>query len=218
VHIDPDDLFMKTTVERYFPNLTALQKERFSLLENLYIEWNARINVISRKDMDQLMIHHVLHSLGIAKVINFKPGTAIMDAGTGGGFPGIPLAILFPEVHFTLVDSIGKKIKVVGNIAQSVGLNNITPLNARFETVRGAFDFVTGRAVTNLPQFFTWTRKKIKKTGFNDLTNGILYLTGGETELAEKKTDFRYTFYPLSEYFEDPWFSTKKLIHLYNCL
>ncbi|MCK9423885.1 MAG: 16S rRNA (guanine(527)-N(7))-methyltransferase RsmG [Bacteroidales bacterium] len=207
---------MTTLICKYFPELSALQRQRFGLLENLYREWNTKINVISRKDIDHLVLHHVLHSLGIARIISFKSGTTIMDAGTGGGFPGIPLAILFPEVHFTLVDSIGKKIKVVEDITRRLGLSNVSALNTRVETVQETFDFVTGRAVTNIPQFLSLARKRIRKTGFNDLPNGILYLTGGEMEPKLTSLQSHIITYELSIYFEEPWFLTKKLVHLYN--
>lgn len=207
---------MNILICKYFPELSGLQIQRFDLLENLYREWNSKINVISRKDIDHLVLHHVLHSLGIAMIISFKPGTTIMDAGTGGGFPGIPLAILFPKVQFTLVDSIGKKIKVVDDIARTLGLSNVSVLNTRFETVTGTFDFVTGRAVTNVPQFLLLARKRIRKTGFNDLPNGILYLTGGEIETNLTPLQSYVITYDLSAYFAEPWFSTKKLVHLYN--
>jgi len=207
---------MTTTLQKYFPYLTSIQQQQFELLEKLYAEWNEKINVVSRKDISHLTLHHILHSLSIAKYIQFKPQTNIMDAGTGGGFPGIPLAILFPETRFVLVDSIGKKIKVVENIAQSLQLSNIAPLNTRFETLTGPFDFITGRAVTNLPQFIRLVKKQIKSTGFNDLPNGILYLTGGETNPATAHLRATTHTFPLSSIFDDPWFSTKKLLHLYN--
>jgi len=202
----------------YFPNLSALQLDQFDLMERLYREWNGRINVISRKDTDQLAMHHILHSLAIAKVIAFKPGTSVMDAGTGGGFPGIPLAVIFPEVHFTLVDSIGKKIRVIEAIANELELANITTLNARFETVRDSFDFVTGRAVSSLPLFFSMVRKCVKSQGFNDIPNGILYLTGGEPEQEISRIKAKSTIWPLSAFFTEDYFTTKKLVHLHNFL
>ena len=207
---------MKKVIEKYFPDLTLQQADQFAMMEGLYREWNARINVISRKDVDKLAIHHVLHSLSIAKVINFEPGTTIMDAGTGGGFPGIPLAVLFPEVQFTLVDSIGKKIKVVEAISQSLGLRNVTTLNTRFESVKETFDFITGRAVSDLPRFYSMVRKAIKKEGMNKIQNGILYLTGGDLDhdMASFKT--KTTIYRLADYFDEDFFTTKRLVHLYN--
>ena len=174
------------------------------------------INVISRRDIDQVGVHHILHSLSIAKVTAFKPGTAIMDAGTGGGFPGIPLAVMFPDVQFTLVDSIGKKIRVVEAIAASLGLQNVTTINARFESVRQKFDFITGRAVTNLPLFLSMVSPCLKKQGFNELRNGILYLTGGEVEPGLEKVRTMVSVYNLQDYFSEAYFTTKKLVHLYN--
>jgi len=165
---------------RYFPNLSAQQVHQFELLGKLYPEWNAKINVISRKDIENLYERHVLHSLGIARVINFKPGTKILDAGTGGGFPGIPLAILFPEVHFHLVDSTAKKLAVVKAIAGETGLNNITTEHSRLEDHRGLYDFVVSRAVASLEEMVQWVWKNVKKDGVNDIENGILYLKGGE--------------------------------------
>jgi len=200
----------------YFPHLTLIQNERFEQMVSLYREWNAMINVISRKDIDQIEIHHILHSLAIAKITGFKTGTTIMDAGTGGGFPGIPLAVMFPDVQFTLVDSIGKKIKVVKSIAGSLGLDNVHILNARFESVQQKFDFVTGRAVSNLPLFMAMAGSCVKKQGFNELSNGILYLTGGEIDAGMKKIKSHSTTYDLSDHFTEPYFTTKKLVHLYN--
>ncbi len=200
----------------YFPQLTLLQRDRFEQMKKLYREWNARINVISRKDIDQIGIHHVLHSLAIADIIKFKPGTTIMDAGTGGGFPGIPLAVMFPDVQFTLVDSIGKKIMVVETIVKSLGLLNVITLNARFESVKQKFDFITGRAVSNLPLFLSMVSQCVKKKEINELSNGILYLTGGEIEPDIKKIPALSTTYNLSDHFNESYFTTKKLVHLYN--
>ena len=201
---------------KYFPNLSRVQLERFALMETLYREWNLKVNVISRKDIDQLATHHILHSLAIAKVIAFQPGTHILDAGTGGGFPGIPLAVMFPEVHFTLADSIGKKIKVIDAIAGELELDNVTTLNARFETVNGSFDFVTGRAISRLPVFFSMVKKCVKKNEFNDIPNGILYLTGGE--IGEELTSIkaRSDTWQISSFFTEEYFTTKKLVHLFN--
>ncbi len=209
---------MMTLPLTHFPGLTLLQAERFEQLGALYRTWNAMINVISRKDIDRLEIHHILHSLAIAKVTGFKAGSTIMDAGTGGGFPGIPLAIMFPQTHFTLVDSIGKKIRVINEISAELKLDNVTTLNARFETVHQPFDFITGRAVSNLPLFCSMVRKCIKPQGFNELKNGILYLTGGEVspELAQIKSKSR--IWNLSDFFTDGYFETKKLVHLHNFL
>jgi 16S rRNA (guanine527-N7)-methyltransferase len=200
----------------YFPELSQEQLDRFDQMECLYREWNAMINVISRKDIGQIGTHHILHSLSIAKIIRFKPGTTIMDAGTGGGFPGIPLAVMFPDVQFTLVDSIGKKIKVVEAIAKSLELRNVIPINARFESVKQKFDFITGRAVASLPVFLSQVRAGVKKEGFNNLPNGLLYLTGGEIEPDLQQIKARSTIYNLPDNFREAYFITKKLVHLYN--
>ena len=198
---------------KYFPNLTDVQKEQFAKLEALYIEWNAKINVISRKDIDELYTRHVLHSLGIAKVMDFKPGADVMDVGTGGGFPGMPLAILFPETNFYLIDVIAKKIKVVQEVANGLGLKNVKAEQKRAETVNRDFDFVVSRAVTNMPDFVKWVRGKIKKEQNHDLPNGILYLKGGD--LTEELQVFqKVTLYNLSDYFEGEFFETKKVVHL----
>ncbi|MEI6455345.1 MAG: 16S rRNA (guanine(527)-N(7))-methyltransferase RsmG [bacterium] len=206
---------MENLISKYF-TLTADQAERFRALGKLYTEWNSRINIISRKDIDHLYLHHILHSLSIAKVIRFKPATEIMDAGTGGGFPGIPLAILFPECQFTLIDSTAKKIKVVEAIAAEIGLENITPVWSRTENIASRFDFVTGRAVSDLDQFISLVRKNIRKEGFNILPNGILYLKGGVTNSEVRLIGQKGTVYALSEFFEEPYFDTKSLIHLHN--
>ncbi len=186
------------------------------MMEDLYREWNSMINVVSRKDIGELATHHILHSLVIAKVISFKPGTSVLDAGTGGGFPGIPLAVMFPEVRFTLVDSIGKKIKVIDAIATALKLDNVTTLNTRFETVPGSFDFVTGRAVSRLPLFFSMVKKKVKDQGFNTLSNGILYLTGGETDQDLTQINASATTWPLAAFYNEEFFTSKKLVHLHN--
>lgn len=198
---------------KHFPNLTEVQIAQFAKLEELYKEWNAKINVISRKDIDELYTRHVLHSLGIAKVMEFKPGADVMDVGTGGGFPGIPLAILFPETNFYLIDVIAKKIKVVQGVAEGLGLKNVRAEQKRAETVKKDFDFIVSRAVTNMPDFVVWVRGKIKKEQNHDLPNGILYLKGGD--LTEELAVFqRVTLYNLSDYFEDEFFETKKVVHL----
>lgn len=198
----------------YFPELTETQKEKFALLEGLYREWNEKINVISRKDMDFFGIHHVLHSLAIAKVIRFKAGTRVMDVGTGGGFPGIPLAILFPEVKFYLVDSIGKKIKVVQGVAESLGLTNVRTEQTRVEQTAGSQDFIVSRAVTAFPAFVGVTRNKIRKGGVNDLPNGILYLKGGDFEEEIKAYAGRVKVFSIPEFFKEDFFETKKVIYL----
>lgn len=185
-------------------------------METLYGEWNAMINVISRKDIGQFAVHHLLHSLSIAKFASFVPGTRIMDAGTGGGFPGIPLAVMFPEVHFTLVDSIAKKIKVIDAIAGELKLDNVSTQNARFESLSGSFDFVTGRAVSRLPVFVSMVKKCIRPKGFNKLANGVLYLTGGEVDQDLSEIGARSETWNLAEYFSETYFLTKKLIHLHH--
>ncbi|HPR32288.1 MAG TPA: 16S rRNA (guanine(527)-N(7))-methyltransferase RsmG [Prolixibacteraceae bacterium] len=201
-------------IDTYFPELSPVQRERFSKLGALYTEWNARINVISRQDIDELYTRHVLHSLAIAKFIRFTPGSSLVDVGCGGGFPGIPLAIQFPEVHFTLVDSIGKKIRVVNEIASALELTNTTALQERAEKLGQTFDFVLSRAVTEFPRFVALTRKLVSKQQRNALPNGILYLKGGDfdNELAP----FRKTaqVQRISDYFDEPFFETKKIIYL----
>ena len=182
-------------------------------LEQLYNQWNARINVISRKDMQRLYTHHVLHSLGIAKVQQFKENSAVLDVGTGGGFPGIPLAILFPETSFYLVDAIGKKIKVVDAVVASLGLKNVRTAHSRAEHIQEKFDFIVSRAVTRMPDFVKWVHKNTKKKSDHELKNGILYLKGGD--LTEELKDFpKATTYPLAAYFKEDFFKTKKVVHL----
>jgi 16S rRNA (guanine527-N7)-methyltransferase len=198
---------------RYFPDLTPLQIEQFQALEPLYKDWNAKINVISRKDIDELYLRHVLHSLGIAKVQPFASGTRVMDVGTGGGFPGIPLAIMFPETQFYLIDVIQKKIKVVQAVADALGLKNLKADQLRAENAKGEYDFIVSRAVTNMPDFVSWIKDKIKKQNKHELKNGILYLKGGD--LTEELADFpKATQYDLSNYFQEEFFETKKVVHL----
>lgn len=200
---------------RYFPNLTELQKQQFSQLPSLYAEWNDKINVVSRKDIENLMERHVIHSLGIAKVQSFKAGTEILDVGTGGGFPGIPLAILFPECNFILVDSIGKKIKVVNEVALALELTNVKGEHLRAEQVKGDFHFVVSRAVTRLGNFYPWVKDKFKKQSNHQHKNGILYLKGGDLsdELKESKLK-RIKSYALSDYFQEEFFETKQVIYV----
>lgn len=202
------------TILRYFPHLTPIQRDQFSRLGSLYGEWNSQINVISRKDIDALYERHVLHSLAIARIITFRPGTSVLDVGTGGGFPGIPLAILFPDVRFHLVDSIGKKIMVCTEIAAALGLSNVTTTTARVETLPSKYDFVVSRAVTILPEFYKWVHKKISRDQRNSLPNGILYLKGGD--LAEEIAALQQpvVIYPLQEIFTEPFFETKKLVYI----
>lgn len=199
---------------QYFPQLTASQQNQYSKLQDLYREWNEKINVISRKDIDNLYVNHVLHSLGIAKVISFNPGSVILDVGTGGGFPGIPLAIFFPETKFHLVDSIGKKITVVNNVAQALGLKNVRAEQTRAEQLKSEYDFIISRAVTRLKEFYGWVHKRAKKKSDHDLFNGILYLKGGdlEEELAELRKP--YQIFELANYFKEDFFETKKIVYV----
>jgi 16S rRNA (guanine527-N7)-methyltransferase len=197
----------------HFPNLTTEQLKQFEQLEALYTDWNAKINVISRKDIDELYTRHVLHSLAIAKVLEFKPGTQVMDVGTGGGFPGIPLAILFPEVDFYLIDVIAKKIKVVNEVANALGLKNVKAEQKRANIVPQKFDFIVSRAVTNMPDFVSWIENKIKSKNKHELANGILYLKGGD--LTEELQDYpKVVQFAIPNFFSDPFFETKKVVHL----
>lgn len=202
-------------VRKYFPQLTNRQKYLFIRLQPLYNEWNSKINVISRKDIDHLYERHILHSLAIAKIVRFKSNTHILDVGTGGGFPGIPLAIMFPDIQFHLVDSIGKKIKVVHAVVENLGLENVTYEQARAEQLTGKYDFIVSRAVVTLPVFYKWVSNLISKTNRNEIPNGILYLKGGDfiEELKQMNTLFR--IYSLSDYFGEEFFKTKKIIHLF---
>ncbi|GHC56286.1 16S rRNA (guanine(527)-N(7))-methyltransferase RsmG [Ulvibacter litoralis] len=197
----------------YFPHLSDTQKDQFTQLAELYKDWNLKINVVSRKDIDELYLRHVLHSLGIAKVQSFLPGSRVLDVGTGGGFPGIPLAILFPETQFHLVDSIGKKIKVVEEVSTGLGLQNIKVTNARVETVTDQYDFIVSRAVAQMETFVHWVKGRIAKESKHELKNGILYLKGGDLseELAKYKTA---KIYPLADYFKEDFYETKSVVHL----
>lgn len=196
-----------------FPDLTDAQITQFEQLYDLYQDWNAKINVISRKDIDELYTKHVLHSLGIAKIMQFKPNTSVMDVGTGGGFPAIPLAILFPETKFYAIDVIAKKIKVVNEVATALQLQNIKAEQKRAELVTDKFDFIVSRAVTNMPDFVTWVKGKTKKQSVHELKNGILYLKGGD--LTDELKDFpKATLYNLNDFFTDEFFETKKVVHL----
>ena len=202
-------------IDKYFPDITTKQKKLFDKLPALYKEWNAQINLISRKDMDFFIERHLLHSLAIAKVINFKNGTEILDVGTGGGFPGIPLAIMFPQCEFYLIDSIGKKVKVVNDIIERLGLKNVKAEQIRVENLNQSFDFIVSRAVTALPKFIVLTRNKVKKKkGFNKFPNGILYLKGGDFKEELNDTNKKPRIFPISEYYEEEFFKTKFVIHL----
>ncbi|MDG1774630.1 MAG: 16S rRNA (guanine(527)-N(7))-methyltransferase RsmG [Flavobacteriaceae bacterium] len=197
----------------YFPNLTQQQQDQFIALEALYQDWNLKINVVSRKDIEELYLRHVLHSLAIAKFISFNPGAHILDVGTGGGFPGIPLAILFPETHFTLVDAIGKKIKVVEEVVAGLGLENVIAKHQRVEEDKQQYDFVVSRAVAAMPTFMRWIKGRIKKVSEHPIKNGVLYLKGGD--LSEELQDYRTVqIYSLMDYYKEDFFETKKLVYL----
>lgn len=207
VHMQADIIF------KYFPNLSEIQKEQFLSLEGLYKDWNKKINVVSRKDIEELYLRHVLHSLGIAKIQPFINGASVLDVGTGGGFPGIPLAILYPEANFTLVDAIGKKIKVVEEVVAGLELKNITTYHRRVEEVHDHFDFIVSRAVAAMPTFVRWVQGRIKKKSLHELKNGILYLKGGD--LSEELKDYRNVqVFEMSEFFEEDFFKTKKVVYL----
>lgn len=201
-------------IQKYFPELTDTQKEQFMALYDLYTDWNSKINVISRKDITNLYEHHVLHSLGIAKVINFRPGTEIMDLGTGGGFPGIPLAIMFPDTHFHLVDSIGKKVKVATEIASAIGLKNVTTRHCRAEEEKQLFDFVVSRAVMPLTDLLKIIRKNIRKEQNNALPNGLICLKGGELQNEVLPVKHQTVMCDLKDYFEEEFFETKKVVYV----
>lgn len=199
---------------KYFPDLTQEQQKQFDALYDLYKDWNEKINVISRKDIDNLYTNHILHSLGIAKVMAFKPGASVLDVGTGGGFPGIPLAILFPETNFHLVDSINKKITVVNEVAKGAAIKNVNGEWSRAEQIKGEYDFIVSRAVTRIKEFYSWINQKVKEESVHDLDNGILYLKGGDLdeELGELKRP--YSLYNLSDYFKEEFFETKKVVYV----
>jgi 16S rRNA (guanine527-N7)-methyltransferase len=199
---------------RYFPFLTGLQKDKLFQLKLIYEDWNSKINVISRKDMDNFFVHHVLHSLAIAKIISFRPGTTILDAGTGGGFPGIPLAILFPDSEFTLLDSIEKKIKVVKAVSEELDLINVKPVRKRIEEERGKFEFIISRAVTAFPEFVSLTRKNIDKAGKNSIDNGIIYLKGGDLSDELSKFEGKVIIRNIKDFFTEPFFETKVIVYL----
>lgn len=201
-------------IQKYFSDFTPEQKEQFKKLKELYIEWNAQINVISRKDMDNFYERHVLHALAIVAVMEFKPGAKVLDVGTGGGFPGIPLAIFYPEVQFTLVDSIGKKIKVVQEVADALGLKNVTAIHGRAEKVKGKFDFVVSRAVTRMNRFVPWVRNKISDKQIHAFPNGILYLKGGDLEEEMKEAKVDYEIFPIKEFFQEEFYDTKAVVYV----
>lgn len=202
-------------IQKYFSEADTATIEKFRQLKPLYEEWNSKINVISRKDMDNFFTNHVLHSLAIARIIQFKPGTHILDVGTGGGFPGIPLAILFPHCRFWLVDSIEKKIRVVNEVATALELTNVEAIRERAENVPGKFDFIVSRAVTALPRFMGWIHNKIEPGGFNTLPNGVIYLKGGDFSDELKEIKKKHKIYSVSDFYDEPFFETKKIVHIY---
>ncbi len=200
-------------IRTYFPDLTEEQENQFKKIAELYKDWNQKINVVSRKDIDEIYLRHVLHSLAISKFISFKPGSKIIDVGTGGGFPGIPLAVLFPEVEFTLVDSIGKKIKVVNEVVEGLELKNVTSINDRVENVKGHYDFIISRAVAAMPTFVHWVKGKIAKNSLHSIKNGIIYLKGGD--LTDELQPYRNVkIIPITDYFKEDFFQTKKIVYL----
>jgi len=198
----------------YFPRVNELQRKQFEELQSIYSYWNEKINVISRKDIDNLYVNHVLHSLGIAKVLEFRKSADILDVGTGGGFPGIPLAILFPETHFHLVDSIGKKITVVKNVVDALQLKNVSAEQIRAEEIKESYDFIISRAVTRLKEFYRWIHKKTKGTSSHALQNGILYLKGGDLDEELAELHKAYTIFHLKDFFQEDFFETKKVVYV----
>ncbi|MBE6213728.1 MAG: 16S rRNA (guanine(527)-N(7))-methyltransferase RsmG [Rikenellaceae bacterium] len=200
-------------IEKYFPDLTPQQKEQFRALYDLYADWNAKINVVSRKDFDQLYLRHILHSLAIAKVCRFEAGARVLDVGCGGGFPSVPLAIMFPDTHFVSADSIGKKITVVKGVCEGAGIKNIDARNTRVEQIPERFDYVVSRAVTEMPTFVKWIWNKIDRGQKGSLPNGILYLKGGDLTEELAATKIQWTEYPISEFFDEEFFETKKVVY-----
>lgn len=201
-------------IQHYFPALSSTQVVQFERMGQAYQEWNEKINVISRKDIENIYVNHVLHSLGIAKVISFEPGAEVLDVGTGGGFPGVPLAVLFPETRFHLVDSIGKKITVVTEVSKALGLKNVKAEQVRAEQLKGKYDFIVSRAVTRMKEFYGWINTKVKKESIHGLDNGILYLKGGELDEEMNELKRPYSVYNLPDYFKEEFFETKKVIYV----
>ena len=208
---------MPEIISRYFPSLSSIQKDRISMLHTLYTKWNSMINIISRKDIDNFYIRHVLHSLSIAKIISFKPGTRILDVGSGGGLPGIPLAIMFPESEFTLLDSVGKKTRVISAITNELNLENVQTVNKRVEDEKAEYDFITGRAVTQFIKFVNLTKKNISGKSTNNLNNGIIYLKGGEMGKELYPYRDKITVWNIKDFFHEPFFETKRIIYLPLC-
>lgn len=204
---------MISIIEKYFPDLTPQQKEQFRALYDLYADWNSKINVVSRKDFDQLYLRHILHSLAIAKVCRFEAGARVLDVGCGGGFPSVPLAIMFPGTHFVSADSIGKKITVVKGVCEGAGIKNIDARNTRVEQIPERFDYVVSRAVTEMPTFVKWIWNKIDRGQKGSLPNGILYLKGGDLTEELAATKIQWTEYPISEFFDEEFFETKKVVY-----
>jgi len=201
-------------LSEYFPSLSDQQRDQFNQLSGLYQEWNDKINVISRKDIENIYVNHVLHSLGIAKVLSFQPHADVLDVGTGGGFPGIPLAILFPQTRFHLVDSIGKKITVVSEVSKALGLKNVKAEQIRAEQLKGKYDFIVSRAVTRMKEFYGWVHTKVKQDSTHALDNGILYLKGGDLEEEMRELKRPYSVYNLSDYFKEEFFETKRVVYV----
>lgn len=206
----------RALIEKYFPNLSEEQQEQFARLGEVYQEWNAKINVISRKDMEHIYLHHILHSLAIAKVCHFADGAKVLDVGCGGGFPSVPLAIMFPKVQFTACDSIGKKIRVVEGVCEAVGIKNIRTVNGRVEQLKEQFDYIVSRAVTDMPTFVGWVRGMVRKGEKGSLPNGILYLKGGDLTAELQASKRQWERYYISEFFEEEFFDTKQVVYSQN--